>query len=537
VIADLELALRAIVLKLLEIPSPSRADVDRIKIGVSREHRLAGIPANSDIIKVLKPHEAERLLSILRRKESRAASGVNVVAVMTEPRACPHGRCAYCPGGPDEGVPQSYTGHEPAAMRGAQNAYDPYQQVTSRIQQLRAIGHRVDKVDLIIMGGTFPAAPSEYQGWFVKGCLDALTGTRTDSLTEAKARAESNGISNVGITVETRPDCISVNEVDRLLDLGVTRVELGVQNVYDDIYEFVGRGHRVQDVVVATRLLKDSGLKVCYHMMPGLPGSTPDRDIEGFRTIFEDPRFRPDMLKIYPTLVIEGTKLHEWWKQGKYNPLSTGEAVELVASMKELVPPWTRIMRIQRDIPTPIIKAGVNKSNLRQMVQERMRKRESQCRCIRCREVGHREVDEPDPEELRVVNRTYEASGGAENFISVEDKETDVLVAFLRLRIPSENAHRPEVDPESAFVRELHVYGQMVPVGESPKDGWQHRGWGGILMSEAERVASEEYDARKLLVMSALGTKQYYGRLGYQRDGAYMSKILRGETFNRVSPD
>ncbi len=522
----MESALRAIAERLLEIPSPSRADVNRIKIEVSREHRLGGIPGNAEVIGILRPHEAERLLPVLRRKGSRAASGVNVVAVMTEPRTCAHGRCAYCPGGPDEGVPQSYTGHEPAAMRGSQNDYDPYRQVTSRIEQLRAIGHRVDKVDLIIMGGTFPAAPPEYQEYFVKGCLDALTGTMTTSLTEAKSRAESTGISNVGITVETRPDCISVHEVDRLLDLGVTRVELGVQNVYDDVYELVGRGHTVQDVVEATMLLKDSGLKVCYHMMPGLPGSTPARDLEGFRTIFEDPRFRPDMLKIYPTLVIEGTRLHEWWKQGEYDPLSTEKAVELVASMKELVPPWTRIMRIQRDIPTPIIEAGVVKSNLRQLVQERMRERGSRCRCIRCREVGHREADEPDPEELRVVFRTYEASGGAENFISVEDKETDVLVAFMRLRIPSEKAHRPEVDPASAFVRELHVYGRMVPVGESPEDGWQHRGWGGILMSEAERVASEEYDARKLLVMSALGTKPYYGRLGYHRDGAYVSKEL-----------
>lgn len=533
----MESAIRAIAERLLEISSPSRADVNRIKIEVSKEYRLDGIPGNAEIIGILRPHEAERLLPVLRRKGSRAASGVNVVAVMTEPRACPHGRCAYCPGGPDEGVPQSYTGHEPAAMRGSQNDYDPYRQVTSRIQQLRAIGHRVDKVDLIVMGGTFPAAPPDYQEWFVKGCLDALTGTRTASLTEAKARAESAGISNVGMTVETRPDCVTLHEADRMLDLGVTRVELGVQNVYDDIYELVGRGHTVDDVVAATRLLKDSGLKVCYHMMPGLPGSTPERDLEGFRTVFEDPRFRPDMLKIYPTLVIKGTRLHEWWKRGEYNPLSTEEAVELVASMKESVPPWTRIMRIQRDIPTPIIEAGVKKSNLRQLVKERLRERGSRCRCIRCREVGHREVDEPNPEKLRVVNRAYEASGGAENFISVEERKMDLLVAFLRLRIPSENAHRPEVGSASAFVRELHVYGRMVPVGERADDGWQHRGWGGILMSEAERVSSDEYDARKLLVMSALGTKPYYRRLGYHRDGAYMSKELRGETFNRVRPD
>lgn len=523
----MEPALRAIVERLLEIPSPSRPDVDRIKLQVCRELRLRGIPANSEIIGVLEPHEAEILLPLLRRKETRAASGVNVVAVMTEPRACPHGRCAYCPGGPDEGVPQSYTGMEPAAMRGAQNGYDPYRQVESRIKQLRAIGHRVDKVDLIIMGGTFPAAPPAYQDGFVKGCLDALSGGRTGSLAEAKEMAETAAISNVGITVETRPDCVSVEEVDRLLGMGVTRVELGVQNVYDDIYELVGRGHTVQDVTEATRLLRDSGIKVCYHVMPGLPGSNPDRDIDGFRALFEDIRFMPDMLKIYPTLVIKGTKLHDWWKQGRYHPLSTKDAVELVARMKEAVPPWVRIMRVQRDIPTSIIEAGVDKSNLRQLVQEHLREQGKRCRCIRCREVGRRDRAEPDPEALQIVRRSYVASGGIEEFISVEDEERNTLVAFLRLRIPSEEVSRPEADADSAFVRELHVYGQMVPVSESLPEAWQHRGLGGALMSETERIASEDHGARKLLVMSALGTKRYYERLGYRRDGVYVSKRLR----------
>jgi elongator complex protein 3 len=412
-------------------------------------------------------------------------------------------------------------------MRGAQNAYDPYRQVTSRIRQLRAIGHRVDKVDLVIMGGTFPASPPDYQEAFVKGCLDALTGTRASSFPETKKSAEDSKISNVGITVETRPDCIGVQEVDRLLNLGVTRVELGVQNVYDDIYELVGRGHTVKDVVEATRLLKDSGLKVCYHMMPGLPGSTPDRDIEGFEALFEDPRFRPDMLKIYPTLVVKGTELYGWWRDGRYNPLSTDEAVELVARMKESVPPWVRIMRVQRDIPTPIIEAGVDKSNLRQLVQKRMRERGERCRCIRCREVGHRGGGETDPGALKVVRRTYGASEGVEEFISVEDEGADALVAFLRLRVPSEGVRRPEANTPSAFVRELHVYGPMVPVGERLPNGWQHRGWGRVLMSEAEKIASEDHGVRKLLVMSALGTKPYYERLGYGRDGVYMSKTLR----------
>ncbi|MDP2899730.1 MAG: tRNA uridine(34) 5-carboxymethylaminomethyl modification radical SAM/GNAT enzyme Elp3, partial [Candidatus Bathyarchaeota archaeon] len=300
-------ALREIVEKLLLLERPSRADLDRIKIEVARAHGLPRIPRNSELLATLTEEEVELLLPVLRRKEARALSGVSVVAVMTKPYPCPHGRCAYCPGGPDEDSPQSYTGYEPAAMRGAQNEYDPYRQVKARIRQLQTIGHVVDKVDLIIMGGTFPASPRPYQEGFVKGCLGALTDVPSADLAEAKLNAEKSNIRNVGITVETRPDCIREKDVDGMLDLGVTRVELGVQNVFDDIYERVDRGHSVRDVVDATARLKDSALKICYHMMPGLPGSSPERDLEGFRTIFEDPRFKPDMLKIYPTLVVKGT--------------------------------------------------------------------------------------------------------------------------------------------------------------------------------------------------------------------------------------
>ncbi|MCW3989683.1 MAG: tRNA uridine(34) 5-carboxymethylaminomethyl modification radical SAM/GNAT enzyme Elp3 [Candidatus Bathyarchaeota archaeon] len=524
----METSLRLIVERLLAIPSPDRGDVERVKIEVSREHRLPGIPGNAEVIASLNPEERARLIHVLRRKETRALSGVNVVAVMTEPRACPHGRCAYCPGGPDDGVPQSYTGHEPASMRGAQNEYDPFKQATSRIEQLRAIGHEVDKVDLIVMGGTFPASPPEYQESFIHGCLDALNERRSPTLTEAKSFAEGAAIRNVGITVETRPDSLNPAEVDRLLGLGVTRVELGVQNVYDDIYELVERGHTVQDVIDATRLLKDSGLKVCYHMMPGLPGSSPERDLDGFREIFDNPAFKPDMIKIYPTLVLEGTKIHEWWKDGSYAPLTTEQAVKLVAEMKEYVPPWTRIMRVGRDIPSTIIEAGVDKTNLRQLVHDELAKRGKRCNCIRCREVGHRDGRDPAPENLEVRRRTYEASGGVEHFISVEEVKGDTLVGFIRLRIPSDSPHRPEAEPSSAFVRELHVYGPMVPVGSRLDSGWQHMGWGKRLLEEAEKVAFEEHGVEKLLVMSALGTKEYYAKLGYGRDGVYVSKRLPG---------
>lgn len=517
-------ALREIIDELLGLDEPTREDLDVAKYRATRKYSLGRVPSNSEIIAALRPEERQRLIPLLRRKATRAISGVNVVAVMTEPSPCPHGRCAYCPGGPEAGSPQSYTGHEPAAMRGAQNMFDPGAQVRSRINQLRAIGHTVDKVDLIIMGGTFPASPRGYQEWFVKGCLDAITGSESTSLEEAKLRAESSEIRNVGVTVETRPDCLKKPDIDGMLGLGVTRVEVGVQNVYDDIYRLVERGHTVRDVVEGTRRLKDSALKVCYHMMPGLPGSTPERDLEGFRRIFIDPAFKPDMLKIYPTLVVKGTKLYEWWRRGEYRPMATEEAAELVARVKEMVPPWVRIMRVQRDIPVHQIEAGVDKSNLRQLAHGLLAERGSRCRCIRCREAGHRAAEGVEPEALDIVHRVYEASGGIEDFISVEDAENDVLVGFLRLRLPSEEAFRPEVTEDTGLVRELHVYGSMTPVG-APGFEWQHMGWGEALMEEAERVAAER-GMKRMVVMSALGTREYYVRLGYTRDGVYVSKPL-----------
>jgi len=522
---------RTIIEQLMAFSSPTRSDIDRVKFEVCNLLSAEKVPSNAELIKVLREgEETKKLLSILTRKNVRITSGVIIIATMTKPLPCPHGRCAYCPGGPEEGVPQSYTGHEPASMRGVQNLYDPYSQVESRIKQLRAIGHKVDKVDLVIMGGTFPAAPRDYQESFVKGCLEGLLGCRASNPEEAKLLAETSAIRNVGITVETRPDCAQEKEASQMLEMGVTRVELGVQNIYDDIYKLVERGHSVQDVVNATRILKDSGLKVCYHMMPGLPGSNVERDLSGFKRIFQDPNFSPDMLKIYPCLVIKGTKLYDWWKKGEYSPLSTEEAVDLLVRVKELVPPWVRIMRIQRDIPAKLIEAGVKKSNLRQLVAQRLEEIGKRCGCIRCREVGHRLLRDgvkPDPDSLELIRRTYEASDGTEEFLSIEDKRRDVLVALLRLRMPSQKAFRPEIDAtRDAIVRELHVYGPMVPVESRFDKAWQHRGWGSILLSEAERLSREEYDKRKLLVMSALGTKRYYMRLGYRRDSVYVSKVL-----------
>jgi len=528
---DYEEGIKRIIEEMLLLEKPVSKDLDQIKIRVCRQLHIRKIPGNSEILSRLSGEERQKLIQVLRRKPVRTISGIAVIAAMTKPTKCPHGRCTYCPGGPEQGVPQSYTGREPAAMRGAQNDYDPYRQVRARLTQLQAIGHAVDKSEIIIMGGTFPTTPHPYQRFFIKGCLEGLIGGRTRDLTEAIRQAETSRVRNVGITVESRPDCIDEAKTDTLLTMGVTRVELGVQNVYDDIYKSVNRGHSVKDVVRATKILKDSGLKVCYHMMPGLPRSNRERDLEGFKTIFEDERFKPDMLKIYPCLVLEDTELYDWWREGRYTPYSDEEATTLIAEVKKTVPPWIRIMRIQRDIPSNLIVAGVTHSNLRQLVKHRLDEEGGRCRCIRCREIGHRDRDlelPPAPENLRLDQIKVEASSGTEIFLSYELR--DLLVGFLRLRIPSKEAHRPEIGKgDASIVRELRVLGRMTPIGRRDLKQWQHRGLGSNLLSKAEEIAKEEFDRKKVVVTSAIGTRDYYRRLGYNPEGPYMSKRLQRE--------
>ena len=513
------------------MPTPTCEDVNRLKIKTAGKYQLEEVPSNSDLISLLTPKEERCLLPILRRKTTRTISGVTVVATMTKPYPCPQPEpCAYCPGGPAQGSPQSYTGHEPAAMRGTQNNFDPYLQVRSRIEQLTAIGHKVDKIELIVMGGTFPATPMEYQTWFIQKCLDAITGRTSANLEEAKANAETSSIRNVGITVETRPDWAKQQHIDVMLSMGVTRIELGVQNPDDEIYRLVGRTHSVADVQEATRIAKDAGLKIVYHLMPGMPGSNPQKDMAAFKQVFTDAAFKPDMIKIYPCLCIAGTKAHEWHKKGTYTPYTTEQAAALIAEIKKSIPPWVRVMRVQRDIPAKLILAGVNKSNLRQLANEKLREQGGRCQCIRCREVGHRMVADhvkPDLEKVKIESFCYEASEGKEVFVSAEDKENNILLGYLRLRLPSAKAHRPEITVmPSAIVRELHVYGPLVPVGKHSASAWQHKGFGADLLKEAERIAREDFGVKKLLVISALGTRRYYMRLGYEHDGVYVSKKL-----------
>ncbi len=468
------------------------------------------------------------------KKPVRMISGVTVVAVMANPYPCPHGKCIYCPGGVDVGTPQSYLRDSPAVMRALQYNFDPYEQVRGRLLQYKAMGHKPSKVELIVMGGTFPAMPRSYQEWFIANALEAMNRfprkkAGEPSLEKAQIKNEHAKIRCIGLTLETRPDWSKEEHVDWFLHLGATRIELGVQSIYDDILTFVKRGHTVKDTVEATRILKDAGYKVAYHIMPGLPGSDPDKDLEMIREIFENPDFRPDMLKIYPTLVIPGTTLFNLWKKGVYRSYDQETWIELIAKIKTLVPKYVRIMRVQRDLPLYHIVDGPRIGNLRQVVKEYMAKKGLKCRCIRCREVGHYflKTGFKPSGRLKMEKLIYEASMGTEIFLSFIDN-ADLIYGFLRLRIPSENAHRWEVDEKTAIVRELHVYGPQIPVGERNSEFWQHRGLGKKLLLEAEKIAREEFDKKKMLIISGVGAREYYRRLGYRRHrrSFYMVKKL-----------
>jgi elongator complex protein 3 len=514
----LAIELRSIVDAILAGVIKTQADLESHKKDASSRLALASLPSNADILSTATPKEREHL-KMLVRKPTRTLSGVAVIAAMTSPARCPHGTCVPCPGGILCSSAQSYTGREPAALRAAQHEYDPYRQVTARLAQLDEIGHPLDKSELIIMGGTITSRPLGYQHWFVKRCLQAMNDYpavkapdrecqhRYQSFADAAYANETASVRNIGTTFETRPDYCGPKVTMSMLLLGATKVELGVQSTRDDLLEKMKRGHTVEDTVSANRALREAGLKVGFHMMPGLPGSSPQIDLEVFRELFSDSRFRPDYLKIYPTLVVEGTELYRQYQRGEYAPLGDAAAAELVSRIKEILPPYVRLQRVQRDIPAQLIVAGVKKSNLRQLAQQLLLAKGSRCRCIRCREAGLRRFSVG---EVALKHEVYEACGAAEHFLSIEG-EDETIVGFLRLRLSAQ-----------ARVRELHVYGPMLPIG-SRAEGWQHRGFGAELVGAAEALA-EEAGYKTLEITSGIGARGYYRRLGYEQCGPYMAK-------------
>ena len=493
---------------------PDGLALERTKRAWARAHRAGGLPSN-----VAWAGEPGAVLPRIRRKPSRTLSGVAVVAVMTSPAACPHGRCSYCPGGPGAGTPQSYTGEEPSALRGAQYGYDPRAITEARLRGLEAIGHPTSKVEVIVMGGTFPARPTAEQLAVLRGVYEGLNGQRFDSLEEAVTGNERAAHRCVSLTVETRPDRCDGRALDPLLTAGLTRVEIGVECLDDGVLAATGRAHGSEEVVRATRIARDRGLKVAYHMMLGLPGMDPHRDLAGFRRLFVEADYRPDMLKIYPTLVIHGTPLHAQWQRGEYAPYGTAEAAELIARIKAELPPWVRIQRIQRDIPARLIAAGVRHGNLREIAQTRLREQGRSCPCLRCREVGRRST--PDPATLEMTHTHYAASSGTEHFLAFEDPTRTAVAGFLRLRIPSAE---PDGGLDAPVIRELKALGPELPVGSGPGPAhYQHRGIGRALVARAVELAAEA-GFRRLYVRSAVGTREYYRRLGFSVAGPNLVK-------------
>jgi elongator complex protein 3 len=544
----------------------SARQLAKLKRDLSQKYKLKNIPTNIQILLHCNVEELDLLKKKLLTKPTRTISGVAPVAIMTKPMPCPHaqtgGPCIMCPGGPKSefgDVPQSYTGKEPATMRGIRNKYSAYLQVFNRLQQYILLGHNCEKVELILMGGTFPSFPEDYQEEFVKEAFQAMNDfsekffengefnflrfkeffdlptddfgdeeriarlhqrilslKKETSLKDEQKKNETTQIRCVALCIETRPDYGMLKEGNEMLRLGCTRVELGIQSVYDDVLEKIKRGHTTQQTKDSIRILKDLGFKVAGHYMPGLPGTDRERDLAGMKQLFSDSDYCPDMIKLYPCMVTKGTKLYGEFIAGNFKPLDAKEAASLIADFKKSIPEYCRVMRVQRDIPTYQIAAGVEMTNLRQYIHQNY---DFNCRCIRCREPKGQEIDW-DSVEIKV--NEYSASKGKEFFISVEDTKNDLLVGFLRMRFPAESL-RKEITSDSVIVRELHVYGTATSLAES--GNVQHKGWGKKLLLEAERIAKEN-GKNKIIIISGIGVREYYRKLGYKLEGIYMVKDI-----------
>ncbi|HET7147925.1 MAG TPA: tRNA uridine(34) 5-carboxymethylaminomethyl modification radical SAM/GNAT enzyme Elp3 [Candidatus Nitrosopolaris sp.] len=506
----------------------SRHDIAKIVRNASGKYCLSTLPRNQDIIGYLDILNSYR--KVLMVKPVKTASGVVIIAVMPKPYACPQGRCVYCPGGISANTPLSYTGREPATMLAQKFEYNPFDQIRSKLFHIRSLGHDAGKVEIVIVGGTFPFMPHGYQREFVKLCFDALNhdndkSVASLSLYEAMKTNETAKTRCVGLTVETKPDYCKEQHIDLMLEMGITRVEVGVQSLQEDVYKAVNRGHDLDDVIESFQIARDSGLKIVAHMMPGLPGSSPEKDIQDFTTLLENPLFKPDMLKIYPTLVLKDTPLYKLYRSGRYTPYSQDELIDILIAVKKKVPPWIRIMRVQREIEPMDIIAGPKFGNLRQIVLRKLHDQGLRCNCIRCREVGSGGKMSMLMEDITLHRIDYWAARGTEVFLAFENSNHSKILGFLRLR-RIKCSHRKELKQDSAIVRELHIYGPMLNVGSRGDRSYQHSGFGALLMQEAERIASQEFGVRKLSVISAVGTREYYKKLGYENDGPYMSKVL-----------
>ncbi|HEY5714554.1 MAG TPA: tRNA uridine(34) 5-carboxymethylaminomethyl modification radical SAM/GNAT enzyme Elp3 [Candidatus Gracilibacteria bacterium] len=594
--------------ELVKSPPKSPRALEQLKYKFSSKHKVQTIQ-NRDLLAISQKENIDippQLEKLLQKRAVRTISGVSPIGILTKPYACP-GKCVYCP--TEDRMPKSYMSNQPAAARAVRNNFHPHRQVKNRMTALEESGHPISKLEIIVMGGTWSFLPHKYQSWYIKKCFDAANGDEEvvhnrikgqvlsikgkkkknipntqylipNTLAAAQKKNETTASRIIGLTLETRPDFINEKELVRMRRYGCTRIEIGVQTLDDEVQKLTKRGHKKTHVIRAMKLMRDFGFKVCIHLMPGLPGSTPEKDIVWLREVFENPDFRPDFVKIYPCVVLETAELKTWWGEGRYKPYTDEDLVRLLLQFKTFVPPWTRIMRLMRDIPVSNIVDGAKLSNLRQILKDqpwKMRElvgddfynqyvndkwgpqnhkvkalkeanREPHrgavewseasealedadgwpCRCIRCREVGFKTFSHAQEVPTPVLKRrNYEASEGQEVFLSFESEDESHLFALLRLRKPSGQKfnHFQSVLSDAALIREVHSYGSEVSVGDESGLG-QHRGLGKALIEEAERIARDEWGLRRMTIIAGVGTREYYRKWGYKLQSTYMTKSL-----------
>ncbi len=521
-----------IVLSAIQNKIKTYKELHEIKNNSAKKFKTQPIPntqlieAYNQLIKENKIKENREILKILRKRGVRSKSGIASITVIMKQYPCPGG-CIYCPTEP--GMPKSYLSNEPAIMRAILNNFDPFKQTRNRLTSLEKTGHFTDKIDVIISGGTFSFYPKRYQTDFIRGIYNALNypEKKERTLKEAIKKNETAKHRCIGLSIETRPDHITKKELIRLRNFGCTKIELGVQSLNDEVLRKNKRGHGVKETKRAIQLMRDAGYKINAHMMPNLYGSTPENDYEDFKKLFSDPAYKPDWLKIYPCMVVPWSNLKKLYEKGEYKPYSDEELINLLIKIKQLVPRYTRITRLYRDIPSPTIIGGSKLSNLRQFVHNEMQKKGVKCNCIRCREI---KGDKVKPEEMELRIEEFEASEGKEFFITYNEPKTDKLASLLRLRFHSYSLKgKPHFIKElnnSALIREVHVYGEQVKVTSKEKGAPQHIGLGRKMMKKAEEIAKKA-GYKKIAVISGIGVREYYKKLGYKLEGTYMIKYLK----------
>ncbi len=491
--------------------------------------------------KVKKSIQLER---ILRRRAVRTLSGVTIVTSLVKPYPCP-GKCVYCP--LDARMPKSYLSDEPAAARALTLEFSPYDQMSKRIEALENNGHPTDKIELIIKGGTWNSYPLPYQYWFILKSFEAANRTSVKNKTRATKLNENSSLKKlraelakqqklnekakhriIGLTLETRPDCVNLRTVWQMREMGCTRIELGIQHTNDEILKLIKRGHDNARSKLATQFLKNYGYKTDFHLMPQLPGATPETDLAMMINVFEDPGLRPDMIKVYPCSVIKNSELYDWFKEGKYKAYPTDDLLRILKEFKPHVPRYCRISRLIRDIPGQYIEDGNKITNLRQVIQEQMKKEGKKCVCLRCREISHVDITEIKDLTPHLFIDEYETQGGTEYFLSFENKDRQVVFAFCRLRIVDQATYKKDrkLSPFPAYIRELHTYGQLVKIGMQEKESSQHKGLGKKLIVMAEKITKEK-GISKVAVISGVGVRDYYRHIGYRLENTYMVKRFK----------